>query len=339
MSPPASHTRTCPPGTETCAGERGRPVGAGRRAPAAAAAAPGMGAPLSSTSSAPPGRQLLVAAPAASHSWAPHPPACLCRPALPSRSVCENIPIVLCGNKVDVKNRQVKPKQVRCVQGRGAGPAAVSARAAGLHPAAAGPANLHLPMPPHPAPAPPSAPPSFAAPPHPHPQVTFHRKKNLQYHEISAKSNYNYEKPFLYLARKLVGDPNLHFVEQVALAPPEVQIDIQQQQEYEKQLQVGGGPAAAAPARCCPAQPAAVHAVGLSRGLACRVLPAGVADPRLRPAPAHPCRKLPTCRCPTATTTTLRSEAAAWRLAGPRQPRWRPAAGGNCAAWRVGSFV
>lgn len=36
-------------------------------------------------------------------------------------------------------------------------------------------------------------------------QVTFHRKKNLQYHEISAKSNYNYEKPFLYLARKLVG--------------------------------------------------------------------------------------------------------------------------------------
>lgn len=23
-------------------------------------------------------------------------------------------------------------------------------------------------------------------------QVTFHRKKNLQYHEISAKSNYNY---------------------------------------------------------------------------------------------------------------------------------------------------
>ncbi|KAI8112624.1 hypothetical protein M9434_003945 [Picochlorum sp. BPE23] len=91
--------------------------------------------------------------------------------------VCENIPIVLCGNKVDVKNRQVKPKQ-----------------------------------------------------------VTFHRKKNLQYHEISAKSNYNYEKPFLYLARKLVGDPNLHFVEQVALAPPEVQIDVNQQAEYEKQL-------------------------------------------------------------------------------------------------------
>lgn len=60
--------------------------------------------------------------------------------------VCENIPIVLCGNKVDVKERKVKT---------GA--------------------------------------------------VTFHRKKNLQYFEISAKSNYNFEKPFLWLARKLVG--------------------------------------------------------------------------------------------------------------------------------------
>lgn len=60
--------------------------------------------------------------------------------------VCENIPIVLCGNKVDVKNRQVKAKM-----------------------------------------------------------VTFHRKKNFQYYEISAKSNYNFEKPFLYLARKLSG--------------------------------------------------------------------------------------------------------------------------------------
>ena len=50
------------------------------------------------------------------------------------------------------------------------------------------------------------APASSAAPPPPCClQVTFHRKKNLQYHEISAKSNYNYEKPFLYLARKLVG--------------------------------------------------------------------------------------------------------------------------------------
>nr|POE99292.1 gtp-binding nuclear protein ran-3 [Quercus suber] len=92
--------------------------------------------------------------------------------------VCENIPIVLCGNKVDVKNRQVKAKQ-----------------------------------------------------------VTFHRKKNLQYYEISAKSNYNFEKPFLYLARKLAGDPALHFVESPALAPPEVQIDLAAQQQHEAELQ------------------------------------------------------------------------------------------------------
>lgn len=36
-------------------------------------------------------------------------------------------------------------------------------------------------------------------------QVTFYRKKSLQYYEVSAKSNYNFEKPFLYLARKLAG--------------------------------------------------------------------------------------------------------------------------------------
>merc|ERR1712146_744311 len=91
--------------------------------------------------------------------------------------VCENIPIVLCGNKVDVKERKVKAKQ-----------------------------------------------------------ITFHRKKNLQYYDISAKSNYNFEKPFLWLARKLVGDPNLIFVESPALAPPEFTIDMAQQQKYEQEL-------------------------------------------------------------------------------------------------------
>ncbi|KAI3970186.1 hypothetical protein MKW92_015306 [Papaver armeniacum] len=67
-------------------------------------------------------------------------------------------------------------------------------------------------------------------------QVTFHRKKCLQYYEISAKSNYNFEKPFLYLARKISGDHNLHFVESPALAPPEVQIDIASQQQIEYEL-------------------------------------------------------------------------------------------------------
>ena len=91
--------------------------------------------------------------------------------------VCENIPIVLCGNKVEVKERKVKTKQ-----------------------------------------------------------INFHRKKNIQYYEISAKTNYNYEKPFLYLARKLAGDPNLQFVESPALAPPAVTINPAEQAQYEAEL-------------------------------------------------------------------------------------------------------
>jgi GTP-binding nuclear protein Ran len=80
--------------------------------------------------------------------------------------ICEHIPIVLCGNKVDCKDRKVKPKD-----------------------------------------------------------ILFHRKKGLQYYDISAKSNYNFEKPFLYVARKLTGNNACHFKEAPALAPPTVTID------------------------------------------------------------------------------------------------------------------
>jgi GTP-binding nuclear protein Ran len=92
--------------------------------------------------------------------------------------VCENIPIVLCGNKVDCKDRKVKPKD-----------------------------------------------------------IYFHRKKNLQYYDISAKSHYNFEKPFIYIARKLTGDPNCSFVEAPAVLPPEVKVDVQQMRMYESQLE------------------------------------------------------------------------------------------------------
>lgn len=85
--------------------------------------------------------------------------------------VCENIPIVLCGNKVDIKASilfcfvllffiillcviLIPRMQERKVKAK---------------------------------------------------TITFHRKKNLQYYDISAKSNYNFEKPFLWLARKLIG--------------------------------------------------------------------------------------------------------------------------------------
>ncbi|ORZ13682.1 GTP-binding nuclear protein GSP1/Ran [Absidia repens] len=91
--------------------------------------------------------------------------------------VCENIPIVLCGNKVDIKERKVKAKT-----------------------------------------------------------ITFHRKKNLQYYDISAKSNYNFEKPFLWLARKLIGNTGLEFVAAPALAPPEVSVDSNLMNQYTQEM-------------------------------------------------------------------------------------------------------
>ena len=93
--------------------------------------------------------------------------------------VCENIPIVLCGNKIDCRDRKVKPRDIQ-----------------------------------------------------------FHRKKNLQYYDISAKSNYNFEKPFLYIVRKLTANPDAQFVEAPALAPPEVQLDAAQVAAWETELEV-----------------------------------------------------------------------------------------------------
>lgn len=61
----------------------------------------------------------------------------------------------------------------------------------------------------------------------------------FQYYDISAKSNYNFEKPFLWLARKLIGDPNLEFVAMPALVPPEVTMDPNWQLQIEKDLKVG----------------------------------------------------------------------------------------------------
>lgn len=43
--------------------------------------------------------------------------------------------------------------------------------------------------------------------------IRFRKKKNLKYCEINTESNYNLKVPFLLLARKLIGDRNLEFVE------------------------------------------------------------------------------------------------------------------------------
>mmetsp|Transcript_43391 Transcript_43391/g.69531 ORF Transcript_43391/g.69531 Transcript_43391/m.69531 type:complete len:237 (-) Transcript_43391:229-939(-) len=93
--------------------------------------------------------------------------------------VCENIPIVLCGNKVDVKDRKVKPKH-----------------------------------------------------------IVFHRKKpNIQYYDISAKSNYNFEKPFLWITRKLTGNKNVKFVAEPAMQPKDLEMDPKLAERYKNELE------------------------------------------------------------------------------------------------------
>ncbi|KYR00665.1 GTP-binding nuclear protein Ran [Tieghemostelium lacteum] len=47
-------------------------------------------------------------------------------------------------------------------------------------------------------------------------QVTFHRKKNLKYYEISVRNSVNLEKPFEYLACKLL-DPNSSHLDEEAI--------------------------------------------------------------------------------------------------------------------------
>jgi GTP-binding nuclear protein Ran len=80
--------------------------------------------------------------------------------------ICENIPMVLIGNKADIKDRKVKASQ-----------------------------------------------------------ITFHRRRGLQYYDVSAKSNYQFEKPFLWLMRRLSGDAGLELVQAPALQPAEAVMD------------------------------------------------------------------------------------------------------------------
>ena len=58
----------------------------------------------------------------------------------------------------------------------------------------------------------------------------------IVYHTISAKSNYQFEKPFVWLLKKLLGDPNLVLVEAPVLAPREFDIDPNQIREMEDEL-------------------------------------------------------------------------------------------------------
>lgn len=55
--------------------------------------------------------------------------------------------------------------------------------------------------------------------------VKFAKKKKFEYYDISAKTNYNFEMPFLHFARILLNDPNLKFIEAPNLLPPEGMIE------------------------------------------------------------------------------------------------------------------
>jgi GTP-binding nuclear protein Ran len=92
--------------------------------------------------------------------------------------VCDGIPIVLVGNKVDAPDRQVKARM-----------------------------------------------------------ITFHRRTNLQYFDVSAKSNYNFEKPFLWLARRMANDPQLTFVDAPMMPDAEYHMTDAQRREIEAQTE------------------------------------------------------------------------------------------------------
>ncbi len=68
--------------------------------------------------------------------------------------------------------------------------------------------------------------------------IKYHRKKNIQYYDVSAKSNYNYEKPFVYIMRKLSGSPELHLVEQPTVSIPEVAINPTAIAQMNKELEI-----------------------------------------------------------------------------------------------------
>ena len=64
--------------------------------------------------------------------------------------------------------------------------------------------------------------------------ITFHREKGMHYYDISAKSNYQFEKPFVWLLRRLV-DPNLVLAEAPTLAPVEIHIDDEHRRAIEQE--------------------------------------------------------------------------------------------------------
>lgn len=55
-------------------------------------------------------------------------------------------------------------------------------------------------------------------------QIIFHKKKNL--YDISNKSNYQIEKPLLWILRTLTKDPDLYLIKEMPLKPAEIEINV-----------------------------------------------------------------------------------------------------------------
>lgn len=96
--------------------------------------------------------------------------------------VCPKAVVVLVGNKVDYKDRKVKPRD-----------------------------------------------------------IGFHRKKSLQYYELSVKTSYNLAKPIMYIARKCLNEPELftckcgHFYRPLKSSNPSESSQVQEEIETNEQ--------------------------------------------------------------------------------------------------------
>ena len=68
-------------------------------------------------------------------------------------------------------------------------------------------------------------------------QIIFPRKHGLQYYDVSAKTNYQFEKPFLWLLKRLTGDSSLTLIEQPVLEPKEYDMNVNQMEELKKEIE------------------------------------------------------------------------------------------------------
>ncbi|KAD3068152.1 hypothetical protein E3N88_36032 [Mikania micrantha] len=62
-----------------------------------------------------------------------------------------------------------------------------------------------------------------------------------QYYEISALANFNFEKPFMYLIRKLMDNQDIHFAHPVNLLPPTIMLSEEARAQIEENYQTARG--------------------------------------------------------------------------------------------------